>query len=415
MGISSSFKDSDYFKDLEGGISATVPENRAPHDSKISSINKRVQTSLPTLFSRVNAPSLPCYTHPEEEPHCNFVVTQLSPKSHPGCIINSSDSSGLAVGLSLTINLNGLLESVETAKGKTLSDCVTTPTTMDSEGEPDEDSFPILVRSMSTSRRHSLGVPVSPINLGRRLSLDTMAMNSDGEREDDEERQNSLFQSTQQQTYSCTACPVDETDSPRLRVPRPRADVTQMASGSLGRHLYSRSEILASDEYPQAAHISHVVQTSKQAARAAGAEEFDPEENLHSTDGQSHIVKQRNNRSDVKNSESVTWYEFLSHKNEEEEDRTEKVEKGTKVKRTLSSLRNRMAGSFNKDKGKNREKDPQKEKDAKDKLCGRSSSSNSSSSSSGHYLVPGAFSSCATCSLCSKSLQKRHGLQCMSE
>ncbi|XP_058493993.1 rho guanine nucleotide exchange factor 18 isoform X3 [Solea solea] len=430
MGISSSFKDSDYFKDLEGGISATVPENRAPHDSKISSINKRVQTSLPTLFSRVNAPSLPCYTHPEEEPHCNFVVTQLSPKLHPGCIINSSDSSGLAVGLSLTINLNGLLESVETAKAKTVTDCVTTPTTMDSEGEPDEDSFPILVRSMSTSRRHSLGVPVSPINLGRRLSLDTMAMNSDGEREDDEERQNSLFQSTQQQTYNCTACPVDETDSPWVRVPRPRASVTQMASGSPGRHLYSRSEILASDEYPQAAHISHVVQTSKQAARAAGAEEFDPEENLHSTDGQSHMlmvqkvlqelrqyhgVKQRNNRSDVKESESVTWYEFLSHKNEEEEDRTEKVEKGTKVKRTLSSLRNRMAGSFNKDKGKNREKDPQKEKEAKDKLCGSSSSSNSSSSSSsGHYLVPGAFSSCATCSLCSKSLQKRHGLQCMN-
>lgn len=38
------------------------------------------------------------------------------------------------------------------------------------------------------------------------------------------------------------------------------------------------------------------------------------------------------------------------NRNEEEEDRTEKVEKGTKVKRTLSSLRNRMTGSFNKDK-----------------------------------------------------------------
>lgn len=36
--------------------------------------------------------------------------------------------------------------------------------------------------------------------------------------------------------------------------------------------------------------------------------------------------------------------------NEEEEDRSEKVEKGTKVKRTLSSLRNRVTGSFNKDK-----------------------------------------------------------------
>lgn len=40
---------------------------------------------------------------------------------------------------------------------------------------------------------------------------------------------------------------------------------------------------------------------------------------------------------------------YLS-RNDDEEDRTEKVEKGTKVRRTLSSLRNRMTGSFNKDK-----------------------------------------------------------------
>lgn len=39
-----------------------------------------------------------------------------------------------------------------------------------------------------------------------------------------------------------------------------------------------------------------------------------------------------------------------STRNEEQEDHPEKTEKGTKVKRKLSSLRNRMAGSFNKDK-----------------------------------------------------------------
>lgn len=37
-------------------------------------------------------------------------------------------------------------------------------------------------------------------------------------------------------------------------------------------------------------------------------------------------------------------------RNEDEEDRAEKVEKGTKVRRKFSSLRNRMTGSFNKDK-----------------------------------------------------------------
>lgn len=53
-----------------------------------------------------------------------------------------------------------------------------------------------------------------------------MATDSDGEREDDEERQNSLFESTQQQ--SCTACPVEERDDPRRRGPCPRARVTSM-------------------------------------------------------------------------------------------------------------------------------------------------------------------------------------------
>ncbi|XP_029285191.1 LOW QUALITY PROTEIN: rho guanine nucleotide exchange factor 18 [Cottoperca gobio] len=307
---------------------------------------------------------------------------------------------------------------METTKGTTGSEEVKEQLTMDVDGEPDLDSFPILVRSMSTSRRHSWAVPVSPIDLGRRLSLDTMAMDSDGDREDDEEGQKGLFQSTQQQSHSCTACPA-ETHGCRLSVMCPTAGVTHMAGRVPGRHLYSRSEILATDECSRAAHISRVVQTSKQAARAAGAEEFDPEEHLHSTEGQSHIAKQSNNRSDSKVSGTVTWYEFLSNdscsapssRHEEEEDRSEKVEKGTKVKRTLSSLRNRVTGSFNKDKGKNREKEQQKErgreKEPKEKVCG-------SRRSNEHYLVPGAFSSCATCSLCSKTLQRKHGLQCMN-
>lgn len=42
--------------------------------------------------------------------------------------------------------------------------------------------------------------------------------------------------------------------------------------GEPGRQLYSRSEILATDDCSRAAHISRVVQTSKQAARAAGGE-----------------------------------------------------------------------------------------------------------------------------------------------
>lgn len=128
-------------------------------------------------------------------------------------------------------------------------------------------------------------------------------------------------------------------------------------------------------------------------------------------------------------------------RNEDEAERAEKVEKGTKVRRTLSSLRNRMTGSFNKDKvqggerrrgppraaeghrprtqplnpptlslcppqGKNREKGRQR---------GRLAAGAAAEGGSSHRLVPGSFSSCATCSICSKTLQKKHGLQCMSE
>ncbi|XP_051929932.1 rho guanine nucleotide exchange factor 18 isoform X2 [Hippocampus zosterae] len=122
-----------------------------------------------------------------------------------------------------------------------------------------------------------------------------------------------------------------------------------------------------------------------------------------------HGAKQRNNKANDKDSENVTWYEFLSNENEEEEDRSGKVEKGTKVKRTLSSLRNRMTGSFNKDKGKNREKEQQrgKEKD-------REPTETEFSHNNGHVLALGTFSSCATCSLCGKTLQKKHSLQCMN-
>ncbi|XP_029355223.1 rho guanine nucleotide exchange factor 18 isoform X2 [Echeneis naucrates] len=416
LALSSSLTASEYLKDLEGGIPAprpgetttdTVPQAEALTVDQqeclipdAAAIDLHLQT-LPPLSPQAIAPSLPFYMQPEEEPYDGFVVTQLSPKLLPGCVTDSEDSSELPANLNLTIDLNGLLGSVQTTTAEvTGSEGLKVQSTMDFDMDLDEDSFPILVRSMSTSRRHSWGVPVSPIDLRRRLSLDTTAIDSDEEREDEEDIQS-----------SCTNCPVDEPDGLGARIRCPRARVSSMARDADGRHLYSRSEILATDECSRAARISQVVQTSKQAARAAGAEEFDPEENLHSNEGQSHIAKQRNNRSDVKNSGNVTWYEFLSNENEEEEDRAEKVEKGTKVKRTLSSLRSRVTGSFNKEKGKNREKEQQKEKgkekerEAKEKVC---------SGSSGHCFVPGAFSICATCSLCSKSLQKKHGLQCMN-
>lgn len=45
---------------------------------------------------------------------------------------------------------------------------------------------------------------------------------------------------------------------------------TFQTDGLPGKQVYSRSEILATDECSRAAHISRILQTSKQAARAAG-------------------------------------------------------------------------------------------------------------------------------------------------
>lgn len=408
--FSPSLRESEYFRDLQesslhlrtappivtstgdGLTQQSVGFLVSPNKDNYSN-SQPAQSSPASHSPQHNKCSLNADQHYLDDSHSSFLVNQITPKLLPDCGIDTGDNTDPAVGLSFKINLNGLLGSMETTKPNPAMDEEQDGSILDLDGEADLDSFPILVRSMSTSRRHSWGVPLSPINLGRRLSLDTTAMDSDGEREDDEEQETRLFPSTQKHSSSFAAC-------------TPEGDDSTMVSGVPGRQLYSRSDILATDEYSRAAYISKVVQTSKQAARAAGAEEFNPEENLHSNEGQSHIAKQKSNRSDIKDSGSVTWYEFLSHEKDEEEDRTEKVEKGTKVKRTLSSLRNRMTGSFNKDKGKNREKEQQKERGKeKEKECSRSN---------GHHLVPGSFSICATCSLCSKTLQKKHGLQCMN-
>uniref|UniRef100_A0A3B4DLI3 Rho/rac guanine nucleotide exchange factor (GEF) 18b n=2 Tax=Pygocentrus nattereri TaxID=42514 RepID=A0A3B4DLI3_PYGNA len=324
--------------------------------------------------------------------------------------------------MNLLCDQGEVTEPAVTADSIVSADEPTAPQEMDLDLE----TLPILVRSMSTSRRHSWDVPLSPVGLGRRFSLDTTSMDSDVEREED-----SLARSSPPPSLSHSHSSGEEfatsleTESSKTSLPP-----------TSGRTVYARSDILASDEKTRAEKVSRIVGTSKQAARAAG-EENDSEEGLGSADGQCHMlmvqkvlqelklyhgVKGRTSSDDRKESSaSVTWYEFLSNENEEEEDRAERAERGTKVKRTLSSLRNRMTGSFNKDKGKNREKDQQKEKGKeRDKEKEREPKEKTrrtsliSRSVNGHLLVNGLFSSLATCSLCSKSLQRKHGLQCLN-
>uniref|UniRef100_A0A096LVA4 Rho/rac guanine nucleotide exchange factor (GEF) 18b n=1 Tax=Poecilia formosa TaxID=48698 RepID=A0A096LVA4_POEFO len=307
---------------------------------------------------------------------------------------------------------------------------------MELDGEPDMDSFPIFVRSMSTSRRHSWGVPLSPLNSGRRLSLDTAAIDSDEDGDDDDEQQSSLFQSSsQQQSDSFSAGAGDEPDGFSLRVNSHSAtnqktfintsqaffasvstsshhlplQQLQIFTGGFTRGLDKETKLKQLSLNPKGLMVQKVLQELKLYYGVACVCPGHCHKRYVTVAGAKH----RNNSSpDIKDSGSVTWYEFLSNANEEEEDRAEKVEKGTKVKRTLSSLRSRVTGSFNKDKGKNREKELQRERakerdKEKEKVC-RTRSSN------GHHLVPGSFSSSATCSLCSKSLLKKHGMQCMN-
>lgn len=183
QGLSSSLRDSEYFKDLQGESPASqaaaskdtsaFPENNTQQTDNLqepvntNSQTKNQPTALTTDFLQVNATSFPSLEQFADEPPSDS-VTQLSPKPLSGCVTDGDDFAASALSLNWTVNLNGLLESLETVKAVEELDDIKDQGKMELDGEPDMDSFPILVRSMSTSRRHSWGVPLSPLNSGRR-------------------------------------------------------------------------------------------------------------------------------------------------------------------------------------------------------------------------------------------------------
>lgn len=166
LGLSPSLRHSEYFKDLEEGIPSlhftSVDEDQGlTHEKHIPADQQRARTPTVTRSSPVKDAPPHCYIQPPEE--IQDTLSQLRP------ILPDYDAVvSLDPPLDLTINLNGLLKMMETSNGVSESKDVKEVHSVDLEGELEMDSFPILVRSMSTSRRHSWGVPVSPINLGRR-------------------------------------------------------------------------------------------------------------------------------------------------------------------------------------------------------------------------------------------------------
>ncbi|XP_075300165.1 rho guanine nucleotide exchange factor 18 isoform X3 [Opisthocomus hoazin] len=295
-----------------------------------------------------------------------------------------------------------------------------------------EESFPTLVRSMSTSRRHSWESPMSPVDCKRRFSLDTTEMGSDPEQEDEEKGSQSCPQPRvslqlpkgELETWSSgaggTVIKVEiEPLHPNLMV---SPGLEEAECGSNGKRLRSKS-VPSACETLASPHVPCSFDTSLPAVEGVEPPALEMLEKDHVSPDhvlivqqvlqelkQYHGAKQRASVQEGRDSsqQNLTWFEFLSNENEDS-GKNDKAEKGTKVMRRLSSLRSRVTGSWQKDKGKNKEqpKEREKEKETKEpkerwKEINR------------HQLVPGVFSSCTSCSLCAKPLANKSGLQCLN-
>ncbi|KAM9265295.1 rho guanine nucleotide exchange factor 18 [Morus bassanus] len=315
--------------------------------------------------------------------------------------------------------------------GTSSSEC---PAEVDKELDLQEatESFPTLVRSMSTSRRHSWESPLSPVDCKRRFSLDATEMGSDAEQEDVEKRSQSCPQpgvslqlpKGELETWSSGGGGmVIKVEIEPLRpnlVVSPGSEEGEC--GSNGKRLRSKSvpsacEMVASPQIPCSLNTSLPAMEGVEppALERLEKDHVSPDHVLIVQQvlqelKQYHGAKQRvcvQGGSDS-SQQNLTWFEFLSNENEES-GKSDKAEKGTKVMRRLSSLRSRVTGSWQKDKGKNKEqpKEREKEKETKEpkerwKEINR------------HQLVPGVFSSCTSCSLCAKPLVNKSGLQCLN-
>ncbi|KAL2294977.1 hypothetical protein Nmel_018121, partial [Mimus melanotis] len=296
-----------------------------------------------------------------------------------------------------------------------------------------QDSFPTLVRSMSTSRRHSWESPLSPVDCRRRFSLDVTELGSDPEQDDVEKRSQSCLQphmslqlpkgerGAWSSSRGGTVIKVEiEPLHPDLVASPSLQEVKCVSSGKRlrSKSVPSACETIASPHIPQSFNTSlpAVEGVEPPALEMLEKDHVSPdhvlivqkvlEELKHY-----HGVKQKACVQEGSDSsqQNLTWFEFLSNENEDS-GKSDKAEKGTKVMRRLSSLRSRVTGSWQKDKGKNKEqvKEREKEKETKEtkERC---------KDINGHQLVPGVFSSCTSCSLCAKPLGNKSGLQCLSE
>uniref|UniRef100_A0A8C9FBP0 Rho guanine nucleotide exchange factor 18 n=1 Tax=Pavo cristatus TaxID=9049 RepID=A0A8C9FBP0_PAVCR len=293
------------------------------------------------------------------------------------------------------------------------------------------ESFPTLVRSMSTSRRHSWESPLSPVDCKRRFSLDTTERGSDPEQEEAEKGSGSCVQPRvslqlpggKQEAWSSSAgSMVIKVQIEPLRPSGPASlgseEAERVSDGKRLRPLSIPSACKAAS--PQArcgfnTSLSAMEGVEPPALEMLEKDHVSPDQVLIVQQvlqelKQYHGAKKRVCVQEGSDSsqQNLTWFEFLSNENEDS-GKSDKAEKGTKVMRRLSSLRSRVTGSWQKDKGKNKEQSKEKEKEKETK-----EPKESWKEVNRHQLVPGVFSSGTSCSLCAKPLVNKTGLQCLN-
>lgn len=289
------------------------------------------------------------------------------------------------------------------------------------------ESFPTLVRSMSTSRRHSWESPLSPVDCKRRFSLDTTERGSDAEQEEAEKGSRSCAQprvslqlpgGTREAWSSSAGSMVIKVQIEPLQPSLGSEEAERASDGKRLRPLSIPSACKAAS--PQApcgfnTSLSAMEGVEPPALEMLEKDHVSPDQVLMVQQvlqelKQYHGAKKRVCVQEGSDSsqQNLTWFEFLSNENEDS-GKSDKAEKGTKVMRRLSSLRSRVTGSWQKDKGKNKEQSKEKEKEKETK-----EPKESWKEVNRHQLVPGVFSSGTSCSLCAKPLVNKSGLQCLN-
>ncbi|XP_060132473.1 rho guanine nucleotide exchange factor 18 isoform X3 [Zootoca vivipara] len=232
------------------------------------------------------------------------------------------------------------------------------------------EAFPLLARSMSTSRRHSWEAPMSPTDGQRRFSLDASEMGSDTEQEDAEKEKPPpdpphaplAGLAAWSGVRSSTVIQV-EIEPLRLDLGLVQKPGNAGFSSGGGKRLRSKSVPTPCDG-ASSLRMSHSLEVSLPVTvgiappvlELVEKDQVAPEQvlmvqqvlkELTQYHGAKHGLCAPEGNGEAP--QNLTWFEFLSNETEDS-GKSDKAERGTKVRRRLSNLRSRVTGSWQKEK-----------------------------------------------------------------